>query len=413
MPPRPPQQGCKRGLVPAGTIPPHRRSSGTSDKPLHKAGARSELKITNLSVAITERATQPWRGTGMGNVDTSGVAQLGIVTISTDQGVQGHSMVGGYQIGAVQAVKPLTLQVKPYLMGRNPLDVGGIWADLVRRVRSWQLDYAVIGAVDVALWDIAGKVAGLPVHRLLGTCRDRIPVYVSSANLPTPGQYGEEAASYRNRGMHGYKIHPHGHAQEDIAICAAVRQAVGPDFKLMLDPAARYNYTDAMRVGRAIEELDYYWYEEPMLETDLYGYTKLARDLDIPILAPETSPGGFATVGQWVTQGAADILRSDVARRGGITGMIKIAHLAEAFEMNCEVHTGGNSLTNVANLHVISAMPNTEFFELILPPERHQWGVVADLTPGKDGYLVSPSKPGLGVELDAALIKKHTVAVAE
>lgn len=313
MPPRPPQQGCKRGLVPAGTIPPHRRSSGTSDKPLHKAGARSELKITNLSVAITERATQPWRGTGMGNVDTSGVAQLGIVTISTDQGVQGHSMVGGYQIGAVQAVKPLTLQVKPYLMGRNPLDVGGIWADLVRRVRSWQLDYAVIGAVDVALWDIAGKVAGLPVHRLLGTCRDRIPVYVSSANLPTPGQYGEEAASYRNRGMHGYKIHPHGHAQEDIAICAAVRQAVGPDFKLMLDPATRYNYTDAIRVGRAIEELDYYWYEEPMLETDLYGYTKLARDLDIPILAPETSPGGFATVGQWVTQGAADILRSDVA----------------------------------------------------------------------------------------------------
>ncbi len=359
---------------------------------------------------MTERQSVPWKGTGMGNVDTTGKAELGILTISTDEGVQGHSMVGGYQIGASQAARPLTAQVKPFLVGRNPLDVGGIWAGLVKRVRSWQLDYTVIGAVDVALWDIAGKVAGLPVHRLLGTCRDSIPVYVSSANLPRPDDYAEEATGYREKGYHGYKIHPHGDPQEDIAICRAVREAC-PDWTLMLDPAARYNYAQALRVGRAIEELDYHWYEEPMLETDLYGYAKLCRDLDIPVLAPETSPGGFATVGQWVTQQAADILRSDVARRGGITGMMKVAHLAEAFELNCEVHTGGNSLTNVANLHVIMAMPNTEFFELILPPERHQWGLVEDLTPDSQAHLHAPSEPGLGVELDWPLIKKHTTAV--
>lgn len=369
------------------------------------------MKITDLKLTVTERKTVPWRGTGMGNVDTTGRAALGILTISTDEGVEGHAMVGGYQIGASQAVKPLTMQVKPFLLGRNPLDVGGIWADLVKRVRSWNLEYGVIGAVDLALWDIAGKVAGLPVHRLLGTCRNRIPVYVSSANLPHPKDYGEEALRYREKGYHGYKIHPHGHPGEDIAICRAVRDAIKGDWPLMLDPAARYTYTQALKVGRAIEEMGYHWYEEPMLETDLYGYAKLCRDLDIPVLAPETSPGGFATVGQWVLHRAADILRSDVARRGGITGMMKIARLAEAFEMNCEVHTGGNSINNVANVHVIMAMPNTEFFELILPPERHQWGLVEDLVPDAQGYLHALAKPGLGVELDWPLIKKHTKAV--
>ncbi len=195
-----------------------------------------------------------------------------------------------------------------------------------------------------------------------------------------------------------------------MEICRAVRQAVGEGMVLMLDPAARYSYVDALRVGRAIEDLGYHWYEEPMLETDLYGYAKLAHDLDIPIVAPETSPGGFATVGQWVLQRAADILRSDVARRGGITGMMKIAHLAEAFEMNCEVHTGGNSLNNVANLHVIMAMPNTEFFELILPPQRHQWGLVEDITVDSQGYVHAPTRPGLGFDLDWEVIRKHTVA---
>lgn len=360
---------------------------------------------------MTERPAVAWKGTGMGNVDTSGKATLGIVTISTDEGVQGHSMVGGFGIGAAQAAKPLTTQVKPFLTGRNPLEVGGIWADLVKRVRSWQLDYAVIGAVDVALWDIAGKVAGLPVHRLLGSCRDRVAVYVSSANLPAPSDYAAEAVRYRELGYHAYKIHPHGDPHEDIAICTTVREAVGGTWRLMLDPAARYNYAQALKVGRAIEGLDYYWYEEPMLETDLYGYSKLCRDLDIPVLAPETSPGGFATVGQWVLHQAADILRSDVARRGGITGMMKIAHLAEAFEMNCEVHTGGNSLTNVANLHVVQAMPNTEYYELILPPERHQWGVLNDLAPDREGYLRAPDKPGLGLEIDWPEVKKRTTAV--
>ncbi len=369
------------------------------------------MKIADIKLTLTERQTEPWRGTGMGNVDTTGQVQLGILTILTDEGIEGVSMIGGYGITAAQAVRPITDQVKPFLVGRDALEVGGIWSDLVKRVRSWQLDYPVIGAVDIALWDIAGKAAGLPVHRLLGTCRDKIPTYVSSANLPAPADYAMEAERYRDLGYHGYKIHPHGVPSEDIEICTAVRESVGNGMTLMLDSAARYNYVDAVRVGRAIEDLNYYWYEEPMLETDLYGYAKLCDDLDIPILAPETSPGGFSTMGQWVLQRATDILRSDAARRGGITGMMKIAHLAEAFELNCEVHTGGNSLNNAANLHVIMAMPNTEYFELILPPERHQWGLVEDISVDEHGYIPAPSRPGLGFELDKELISHHTTAI--
>ena len=370
------------------------------------------MKITDISVTIIERQTVPHRGTGLGNVDTTGRAELGIVTIATDEGVEGYSMIGGSGEGAAKALPSLLSRVKPFLLGRNALDVGGVWSDLVKRVRSWNLDYAVIGAVDVAMCDIVGKVAGLPVHRLLGTCRDSIPVYVSSANLPSPDDYAEEALAYHEKGFGAYKIHPHGVPEEDIEICRTVSTAAGTEMKLMLDPAARYSYVEALRVGRAIEELGYHWYEEPMPETDLYGYAKLCKDLDIPVMAPETAPGGFAAIAQFVLLRAADILRSDVARRGGITGMVKTAHLAEGFELNCEPHTGGNSLNNVANVHVIMATPNVEYFELILPLERHQWGLVTDISADDQGYVHAPTAPGLGFDLDWDVIKHHTLRVA-
>ena len=370
------------------------------------------MKITSLTVTMTERYTLPHRGTGLGNVDTEGRSALGILTVGTDEGVEGYSMVGGSGEAASKAALSLLSRVKPFLLGRNPLDVGGIWSDLVKRVRSWNLDYAVIGAVDVALWDITGKVAGLPVHRLLGTCRDSIPVYVSSANLPSPDDYAEEALKYKEKGVEAYKIHPHGVPKEDIEICRVVREAVSDGVVLMLDPVARYNYAEALRVGRAIEELGYHWYEEPMPETDIYGYAKLCQDLDIPVMAPETAPGGFAAVGQFVLLKAADILRSDVARRGGITGMMKTAHLAEAFELNCEPHTGGNSINNVANVHVIMATPNVEYFEHILPVERHQWGLVVDISVDEQGRIHAPAGPGLGFDLDWEIIKRHTTEVA-
>jgi L-alanine-DL-glutamate epimerase-like enolase superfamily enzyme len=181
----------------------------------------------------------------------------------------------------------------------------------------------------------------------------------------------------------------------------------------MLDSTWAYDYPAAMKVGRAIEELDYYWYEDPLAEDDLYNYMKLKQHLDIPILATEYSPGGFTAFGPWITNQATDYLRGDVAVKGGITSLVKTAHLAEAFHMNFEVHHGGNSLNNVANLHVIMAIKNCEFFEVLLPSGAQKYGLVEDIEVDKDGMVHAFEKPGLGAEIDFELIERHKITVLE
>ena len=215
-----------------------------------------------------------------------------------------------------------------------------------------------VGSVDVALWDIAGKTAGLPVHRLLGTCRDRIPAYYSTAHYQTPGEYAEDAVYWQEQGWRGYKLHPPrgpwlppGAAPPvtfDVAACEAVRAAVGDEMTLMLDSSWSYSYPDALRVGHAIQELGYFWFEDPLPDHDIHGYQRLARHLTIPLLATEITPGGLTALPPWITAGATDFLRGNVVIKGGITGLMKIAHLAEAFGMNCEVHDSYNALNNVA-----------------------------------------------------------------
>ena len=146
------------------------------------------MKVTDLTVTMINWRSPAWQ-TGSGGF--GGNRLLGVVTVSTDEGVEGHAFLGSSRQGADAFVGPLLEFVKPMLLGSNPLDTGATWAKL------WKLNRSVstnaIGAVDVALWDIAGKVAGLPIHRLLGTCRDRIPAYASSAWLASPEDYAEEA----------------------------------------------------------------------------------------------------------------------------------------------------------------------------------------------------------------------------
>ena len=131
--------------------------------------------------------------------------------------------------------------------------------------------------------------------------------------------------------------------------------------------------------GEAIQELGFYWYEDPLADDDLYNYVKLKQQLHIPILATEYSPGGFTAYAPWLVARATDYLRGDVAVKGGISALVKAAHLAEGFHMNFEIHHGGNSLNNVANLHVIMAIRNCEFFEVLLPAEAQKYGLTPDI----------------------------------
>jgi L-alanine-DL-glutamate epimerase-like enolase superfamily enzyme len=212
------------------------------------------MKITDLTVTLINWKYEPWR---VANAFFGGEKLLGVLTIHTDEGLEGHSFLGSSRQGGEAHVGPLMEFVKPMLIGANPLDVGAIWHKLWAQNRN--ISTNAIGAVDVALWDITGKAAGLPIHRLLGTCRDKVPAYASSAWMATPEEYAEEALKFKSMGWPMYKIHPHTIPKEDIEICRAVRKAVGGEMTLTLDSMWSYGYEEAVRVGRAIEELDYFW----------------------------------------------------------------------------------------------------------------------------------------------------------
>ncbi|SDB61159.1 enolase C-terminal domain-like protein [Belnapia rosea] len=341
----------------------------------------------------------------------SGSSALGLLRIRTDTGITGHAFLGSATHTAANDGPGLVRYLKPLLMGQDPLDRERLnaalwpWSRLVS-VRS-------IGAVDVALWDIAGQAAGMPIHRLLGTTRHSIPAYASSAILPDAAAYAEEAVRFRDTGWAAYKIHPPQQWRTDIKVCEAVRRAVGEDYTLMLDSTWSYDFPAAMRVGRAIEELGFLWYEDPLHDQDITSYVKLRQKLDIPIVATEYPAAGLESYAPWIMLQATDYLRGDVAVKGGITTLMKTAHLAEAFRMNYEVHHGGNSLNNVANLHVCCAIRNTSYFEVLLPDGAHKYGLAEDITVGPDGLVHAPEGPGLGAAIDFELIERKRIAVLE
>jgi L-alanine-DL-glutamate epimerase-like enolase superfamily enzyme len=364
------------------------------------------MKITDVRVLRHERPLAAAVGPP--------VQRLDLLTISTDEGVEGHTFLGGPGEDLAEAV---LRGVRPMLLGADPLDIGRIWRLTGRR----GLPPSVQGAVDVALWDIAGKAAGLPVHRLLGTVRDRIPAYTSSWVHREPAEYVDEALAYREMGLRGHKLHPSTQLRAfagqdvpiaaDIDLCRRVRSAVGDDFPLFLDSAWAYDYGEALRVGREITELGYGWYEDPLPADDLYGYLRLKQHLDIPIMATEVTPGGLTALTPWVVERATDFLRGDVVLKGGITGMLKIAHLAEAFHLNCEVHDAYNSLNNLASLHLVLALANCDWFEVIVihAPGRHDlehlsYGLAEPIAI-EDGYASVPDRPGLGIEVDWDLLR--------
>ena len=365
------------------------------------------MKVTDLAVTMINCKSDAWQ-TGRGD-SFGGGRVLGVVTVSTDEGIEGHSFLGSSRQGADAFVGHMMEFIKPMLLGSNPLDIGATWAKM------WKLNRSVstnaIGAIDVALWDIAGKVAGTPIHRLLGTCRDRIPAYASSAWFATPEDYAEEAMHFRSLGWPAYKIHPHGESKADVEICRAVRNAVGDSMVLMLDSMWSYCYEDALKVGRAAEALDFLWYEDPLAEEDLYNYVKLKSKLDIPIMSTEYVPGRFYGMATWILDGATDILRGDVAVSGGITPLIKIAHLAEAFRMKCEIHHGGNSLNNVANLHVMMAISNSDYYEVFPCSGANQYALVGDVEVDELGMVYAPTEPGLGYVIDWDLVERETVDI--
>lgn len=185
---------------------------------------------------------------------------------------------------------------------------------------------------------------------------------------------------------------------------------------LMLDSAWAYTYAEALRVGLAIQDLAYHWYEDPLAADDLYGYRNLKQHLRIPIVATEITEGGLHAMPAWITERATDVLRGDVILKGGITPLMKIAHLADAFHLNCEVHDGFNALGNAACLNVVCAITNCEMFEVITINQTGAYGIdhlnyglAEPIEFDADRNVLAPTRPGLGYAIDWDLINANVI----
>ena len=367
------------------------------------------MKITDVTVTLFKWEDIPTTHYSPLSGRIGGESDLGLVTIPPDEGVEGHAFLGSSSQPASLDARSLIKYLKPALVGQDPLERERLWQSLSMLVRKCGI--RPIGACDIAIWDIGGKVANMPVHQLIGTYRTTVRAYASSTVYQQPEVYAEQAAQMKGEGWTAYKIHPPTNPELDIECCRQIREAVGDDHTLMLDSTWSYDYPSAVRVGMAIQELGYYWYEDPLADDDMYNYTKLKQQLHIPLMATEYSPGGFTAYAPWLTSRATDYLRGDVAIKGGISALMKTAHLAEAFHMNYEVHHGGNSLNNVANLHAIMAMKNCEFFEVLLPSGAQKYGLVEDIDIDSDGNVHAFTEPGLGARIDFDLIERNKIAV--
>ena len=371
--------------------------------------AHSGIKIIDVTLTVFRWTGLPRVTYTRNSTAGTGEANIGLVTIKTDAGIDGHSFLGSSFRPVDIDARGFIDNLKPIVMGQNPFDRERLYRAMMTQNRS--IMFRPIGAMDIALWDIAGKAAGLPISRLIGTNRPSIRAYASSSTLHTVQDYVDQALESKAAGYHAYKMHPPKDKSLHIPMLEKCREAVGDNYTLMYDPAAIYSYGEAVKIGRVLERLDYAWYEDPLPVDDLYNYAKLCAELDIPVVSTEYSWGGFLGYAAWISARATDALRGDVALKGGITGVLKSAHLAEGFNMNYELHHGGNSLNNIANAHVALGIQNCDYFEVILPHTAQKYGLVKELELNADGTISPPDGPGLGAEIDFDLIKRMQVEV--
>jgi L-alanine-DL-glutamate epimerase-like enolase superfamily enzyme len=363
-----------------------------------------DIKITSFRRPLPGKASELMiKGQSIAPYVTDFIA----IQITTDAGITGEaiSAYGGLSLG-----HSIADRIRPFVIGRDPAYREAIWQELWSLDRLLYTTQFAIGTVDVALWDLYGKVVGAPLYKLMGAYRDKVPTYASGMTEPSPEAFAEDAVKYKERGYQGYKVHALGEPEFDVASCRAIREAVGDDYCLMIDVAGGYNQTEALRVGRALEELNFHWYEEPLRDMDIHGYKMLADKLDIPIAGVEVIPGGMYTRTEYIVDRAVDIVRSDASFCYGVGHLKKTAALCEAFGLNLEVHTNANSHIDAAHLHVIATLKNTDFFEQLVPEKFFHFEACEPIHIDSEGFAHVPQGPGLGVEIDWEFIEAHKVA---
>jgi L-alanine-DL-glutamate epimerase-like enolase superfamily enzyme len=342
------------------------------------------MKISSVTVELRNvPAHAPpfvWRA-GLPGSEPEIVA--GVLRIGTDDGVEG---VANCRRGVILE-DLVDRRIRQELLGEDPLRREWLWH------RMWELDRIeefpvyVLGLVDIALHDLAGKALGVPAYELLGGYRSEIPAYASTVTFSSVAEYLDVADQCLALGYPAIKLHAWGDARRDGELAQALRAHVGDGVDLMYDGSAGFDLPDAVYLGRALSEAGYRWYEEPIREFSITSYRWLAERVDVPLLVAETSDGAHMNTADFIASGCASYVRTSTGLKGGFTGAMRIAHTADSFRLRAEVHGGG-----LANIHLCMAIPNTTYYESLVM----QNPVVGDPVVDDRGLVHAPSEPGVG-----------------
>ena len=355
-----------------------------------------------------------------------------LVEVRTDEGITGWGECFGPGNIALANKGIVEKVIQPMILGDDPLDRDVIWHKVYNLMRDHGqkgMPMQSLSGVDIALWDIAGKVAGLPISKLIGGAhRDKVSVYGYGMMLrredvdSLAARFVDEAAAIKAKGFAATKMKVGLGPKDDIKLAEAVRKGVGSDFTFMVDANHCYTTSDAFYVGRALGELDAYWFEEPVAPEDLDGYRELRAGLSVNI------SGGEAEFGRWgwrsiLENRGLDIAQPEVCALGGITEYLRVLALCHAHFTPVINHVWGSAVAVATNLQLLAAMPP-------MPGGLHPWEPMLefDTTDNKfrdqllaeplniqkqvaesGGYVSIPSGPGLGIEPNLDFIKAYEV----
>lgn len=367
------------------------------------------MKITDLRCYLVEDEHPPcpfrWRkglaGSGDGTAPDA-LPRAAILRMDTDE-----EITGCLQIADGEAVASLTRRRLKTLIGEDPLLTERLWKLVWEIDRIEEINVRHLGLVDQLAWDIKARKADMPLYKLLGGNDARVPVYASTVTWDTMEEYERHIKECMEEGFTAFKLHAWGDAKDDARLCRNLRRWTGDDAVLLFDGSAGWDYTVALWFGRVLEECGFTWYEEPMREFDLGSYAKLCDKLDIPVLAAETSDGCHWNAATWIRDGALDMMRTSTAFKGGITGALKVAHLAELHGMKAQVHGMG-----FGNAQICGAIPNNDFYEQLVISTKQIRGLRRmNELPVIDGFLPVPEEPGMGFTPDWDWLERRAIAV--
>jgi L-rhamnonate dehydratase len=345
-----------------------------------------------------------------------------LVRVHTDEGI-----IGLGEIDSSPSVAKAIIEAPPshkicsglaaLLVGENPLEISRLWHKMYKGSLYFGRRGAVIHAIsgiEIALWDIAGKAAGKPVHALLGGARrDRVKAYASTLMPNTPAETARVVEAQCQAGFRAVKLGwgPLGSsAALDVALVAAARKAGGDNLDLMIDVGKGWQTArDGIDRVRRMEEYNPYWIEEPFWPDDYSKYAALTAAVSTPIAAGEEETT-LADFERLVDKGHVEIVQPDVTRAGGIGECLRIAEYARRQGRRCVLHAWSTGIIKAASLHVLAAMEEAEYMEYCIQTTDLNQHLVKQRFPVVQGMVMIPDQPGLGVDLDVATLREFVVA---